>query len=248
MWLMALVVLIPAVIGTGYWIYWDRYVRYAPVTITSAEDAPRIQALLDRSDYLTPGGKDRWVYLVTHRSCKTCNDYQDKEFPSFQNANVETRVAVFALADNGATVRSSPQERSTIAELWLTRNWNFYQAWRLSTDDTWTAEGLPVADNSLARSAVVGASRSFNDELGNLLRRNKVTVSYPLLIWRDRNNQLRVCACSNEKAWKFVRDELGAKDAPSQIFGVEVPSDILSSFGTSSSSAAGPPTRAAEQP
>ncbi|WP_155914612.1 hypothetical protein [Asticcacaulis sp. AC460] len=250
LWLMALVVLIPAIIGTGYWVYWDQFIRYAPVTITSAEDLPRIQKLLNQADYLTPGAQDKSMYLVTYRSCKTCNDYEDKELPKFQASNIETRIVVFALPDQAGAIRSTPEERSTIAELWLTRNWNFYKAWHMSTDETWTAEGLPIADDSLARTAVVGAGRGFNDQINELLRRNKVTVSYPLLIWRDKNNQLRVCGCSNEKAWHFVREEMGAKEAPPEIFGVEVPTELLPKFGsegaTSSSAAAGPPTKAPE--
>ncbi|MBW8880595.1 MAG: hypothetical protein JF615_03965 [Asticcacaulis sp.] len=254
LWLMALVVIVPAVLGAGYWVYWDRYIRYAPVTITSVEDLPKIQKLLDQADYLTPGKSDKWLYLVTYRSCKTCNDYEDTELPKFQAAGVDTRIVVFALPDNQGVIRSTPEERSTIAELWLTRNWQFYKMWHSATDETWTAQGLPVADDDMARSAVVGASRSFNDQINDLLRRNKVTVSYPLIIWRDQNNQLRVCGCSNEKAWHFVRDEMHAANAAgsNEIFGVEVPRDLtlpkFGSEGASSSQASGPPTKAPDKP
>ena len=255
LWLMALVVIVPAVLGTGYWVYWDHYIRYAPVTITSQEDLPKIQKLLDQADYLTPGKKDRYMYLVSYRSCKTCATYEDTELPKFEAAGIDTRIVVFSLPDNQGVIRSTPEERSTVAELWLTRNWAFYKMWHSATDDSWTAQGLPVADDDMARTAVVGASRSFNDQINELLGRNKVTVSYPLLIWRDKNNQLRVCGCANEKAWHFLREEMNAADSigSTELFGVEVPKDItLPKFGSesggSSSSASGPPTKAPEKP
>jgi len=48
--------------------------------------------------------------------------------------------------------------------------------------------------------------------LNPLLRKNKVTVGYPLLIWRDRNNQLRVCSCTDAHSYSYILSDFGAHD------------------------------------
>src|SRR5690606_22058939 len=37
-------------------------------------------------------------------------------------------------------------------------------------------------------------------------------VTYPLVIWRDREGFLKACACSSERSWAFIRDDLDAPD------------------------------------
>ncbi|MDI7775895.1 hypothetical protein [Asticcacaulis sp. EMRT-3] len=209
LWAMALVVIVPAVLGGAYWVYWDQVVRFAPVVISNPDDVPKIQSLLDRVDYVSPGPQTRFVYLVTYRNCVPCNDYQRKEFPKLQAAGVETRVIVFARPDNQNIAQSSPEERSTVAELWLNRSWPLYVQWFNTPNENWKATGLPVADKDMARSGVVWASRDFVDELGPILRRNKVNVGYPLIIWRDGDHQLKVCNCASEKAYPFIRQDFG---------------------------------------
>ena len=243
LWAMALVVIIPALFGTGYWLYWDRFIRYAPVTITNVESQIAIQTLLDQADYLSPGKKDRWVYLVTYRGCKACRDYENQEFPKLQAAGIETRVIVYTLADDKGVKRSTPAERATVAELWLTRNWAFYQAWQSATDDTWTADGLTSADTDWGRRAVVIGAQDYVNQLAAELRNDKVTVGFPLIIWRDKNNQIRVCGCTTDKAYHFIREDLGASD------GLLGPQDLLDrlpgnlkmpSFGSEGSASSSP--------
>ncbi len=216
LWLMALVVILPTLGGVGYWFYWDQFLRYKPVTIT--RNLTEIQTLLDQADYVSPGRTGPALYLVTYHSCKPCQEYEQQEFPKFAGVNADTRVIVFARADNQGLSQSTPAERSTVAELWLTRNWQFYQAWDSSSDSMWKADGLVVADNDMARNAVVGASRDFVNRLVPLLAANGVRVSYPLLLWRDSNNRLKVCACSSDKAYHFIREDLGVSDGPASLF------------------------------
>ncbi len=215
LWLMALVVILPALGGAAYWFYWDQFLRYKPVTIT--KNLTEIQTLLDQADYVSPGRPGPVLYLVTYHACKPCREYEEQEFPKFAAVNADTRVIVFARADNQGLSQSTPAERSTVAELWITRNWQFYQAWDSSSDTMWKADGLVVADNDMARNAVVGASRDFVNRLAPLLGNNGVRVSYPLLLWRDANNRLKVCACSNDKAYHFIREDLGASSGPGDI-------------------------------
>ncbi len=247
---MALVIIIPALIGTGYWIYWDQFQRYAPVTIT--RNQAEIQALLDKADYVSPGrNSQQAVYLITYRNCAPCRAYQEQEFPKYDAAGIDTRVIVFAPSDDQGLKRSSVAERSTIAELWLSRKWEFYQAWFLSSDANWKATGLPVADNDFARSAVVDATRNYVTQLSTLLSANNVRAAYPLVIWRDQNNMLKVCSCTSEKAYHFIREDLGA---PNSVSGREgpmftIPDNLLPSFGSESSSASkAAPAQAAPTP
>jgi hypothetical protein len=240
LWAMALVVIIPALIGTGYWIWWDQFKRYAPVTVT--RNQAEIQVLLDKAGYVSPGRGPQAIYVITHRSCETCRAFQEQEFPKYDAAGVDTRVIVFAPADDQGLKRSTSAERSTIAELWLTRSWPIYQAWFMSSDANWKATGLPVADNDFARSAVVDATRNYVSQMSTLLSANNVRVAYPLVIWRDQNNMLKVCACGNEKAYHFIREDLSV---PNNISGREgpmfdIPENVLEAFGASSSSAPKP--------
>ena len=230
LWAMAFVVICPTLFGVGYWVWWDQVQRYAPVTIASPTDAAAITSLLARADYVSPDfQKDvlttgpasgvatsvtkpvdkRWVYLVTYRDCAPCRTYEDVEFPRLQAGGIETRVVAFARADNGNVKQSTPEERSTIAELWLNRSWLLYQQWRNAAPETWKAENITVADNDLARSGVVWASRDFINQLAPLLRNSKVNVAYPIVIWRNKNNELRVCSCASNKAYHFIREDLG---------------------------------------
>jgi len=216
-WAMALVVTIPVLIGGGYWLWWDQVEKYAPVTITAPDDAAAIQSLLDRVDYVSPQGpaspQPRWVYLVGYHNCVPCNVYQRSEFSKLQAAGVETRVVMFARPDAGTQKQSTPEERSTIAELWLNRSWPLYLQWFNAPDGVWNADGLKVADNDMARSGVVWASRDFVTELTPVLARNKVNVGYPLVIWRNANHQLRVCNCASDKAYHFIREDFGVQGA-----------------------------------
>ncbi len=224
LWAMALVIIVPTIGGVAYWLYWNQFQRYAPVTISSTEDLPKIQKLLDQVDYVSPlpvsvqaaaavgappQANSPTLYMITYHDCTPCKVYEDKELIRLQQAGVDTRIIVFAQPDDQGIIRSTPAERSTIAELWLNRKWDLYKSWHSASDAGWTAEGLPVADNDLARTAVVGASRSFVTQMADMLGHNKVVVGYPLLLWRDKNNQLRVCACVNERGYHFIRDELG---------------------------------------
>lgn len=250
LWAMALVVIIPALIGTGYWIYWDQFQRYAPVTIT--RNQAEIQALLDMGDYVSPGRTGpQSIYLITYRNCAACRAFQEQEFPKYDAAGIDTRVIVFAPADDQGLKRSSVAERSTIAELWLSRKWEFYQAWFMSSDANWKATGLPVADNDFARSAVVNATRDYVSQLSTLLSANNVRVSYPLVIWRDQNNMLKVCSCTSEKAYHFIREDLGAPNSASGREGpmFTIPDNLLPSFGSESASASkAAPAQAAPPP
>ncbi|MDP2764041.1 MAG: hypothetical protein Q8O54_04295, partial [Brevundimonas sp.] len=76
----------------------------------------------------------------------------------------------------------------------------------------WTAAGIPAADGSLARGAVVDAGRTFITRLNADLREAGLHARYPIVIWRDREGFMKACACSDSRSWVFIRDDVGAPD------------------------------------
>jgi hypothetical protein len=210
LWAALALLIISTVVGVGWWAYWNYFERYKPITVEKEQAA--IQKLLDSAGYVSSGTEGPPLYVVTFRDCKECSTYEDQEFPKFAAIGVDRRVIAFAPADVEGLQKSTPAERSTIAELWLNRNWSLYEAWRTTPVKAWAAPGIRPADGDLARSAVVQASRDFKDQLEPLLRANGVEVRYPIVMWRDKDNKLKVCACSDEKMYHFVREDLGAPE------------------------------------
>jgi hypothetical protein len=122
---------------------------------------------------------------------------------------VDTRVIVIARRDVNGLSKSTPVERATVAQLWLTRDWKLLQAWEAAPPDAWTAPGIPRADGDLARMAVVEGGRSLVDRLTRLMGDNRVRFAYPLLVWWNAKGEMRACACEAPQSYRFVRRELG---------------------------------------
>lgn len=206
--LAALIGLILA--GVAYWGYWNFYSRFQPVTIT--RNQADIQRLLDEASWVSGGGGGQPLYIVTYRDNPSAQRYEREETAKLRAAGVEVRIIVFARPDREGLQQSTPQERATIAELWLTRDWTLYQRWTATPARSWTAAGVPAADGNLARSAVVEASRQFETRLSGLLKDAGVQPNHPLILWRDRQGFLKACACADSRSWAFIRDDLDAPD------------------------------------
>lgn len=207
--LAALIGLILA--GGGYWAYWNFYARFQPVTVTRHQ--AEIQRLLDEASWVSGGGGGQPLYIVGYRDSAATQRYEQEEADKLRAAGVEARVILFARADREGLPQSTAAERATLAELWLTRDWTLYQRWTATPSRHWTAAGIPAADGNLARSAVVEASRQFVDRLNGYLRDAGVQPRYPLILWRDRDGFLKACACSDDRSWAFIRDDLDAPDS-----------------------------------
>lgn len=201
-----------ALAGGGYWAYWNFYARFQPVTVN--RNQAEIQRLLEESSWISAGGGGEPVYIIGYRDSAAMERYQREEAPKLRAAGVEVRVVVFARPDREGLAQSTAAERATVAELWLTRDWSLYQRWTATPVRNWTAAGIPSADNSLARGAVVEAGRQFVTRLGDNLREVGLSTGYPLVIWRDREGFMKACACSDSRSWAFIRDDL---DAPERI-------------------------------
>jgi hypothetical protein len=198
-------------VGGGYAAYWHLWAKFQPVTIIKGQ--AEIQKLLDESSWISADPKTgQALYMVAYRGCGTCDRFEREEFPKFHAAGVDPRIVVFARPDKEGLAQSTPAERATISEIWLTRDWSLYRRWKDTPARRWTAEGLPPADGSMARTAVVNASRDFVDQITPLLKTNGMRVSYPLLIWRDEEGYLKACACADSRGWKFVPGDLRAPE------------------------------------
>jgi hypothetical protein len=215
--LAALIGLILA--GVGYWAYWNFYSRFQPVTIS--RDQAQIQQLLDEASWVSGGGGGEPLYIIAYRDSASAQRYEREEVAKLRAAGVEARVILFARADREGLPQSTAAERATIAELWLTRDWSLYQRWTATPANAWTAAGIPAADGNLARSAVVEASRQFETRLSALLKDAGVQITYPLILWRDREGFLKACGCADSRAWVFIRDDLNAPDRVGQAAPVD---------------------------
>lgn len=195
----------------GFWAYQHFYARFQPVTVTRNQKV--IQDLLDEASWLSSGGGGEPLYIIGYRDSAAMQRYEREEAPKLRAAGVEVRLIVFARGDREGLALSTAAERATVAELWLTRDWTLYQRWTATPSNNWSAAGIPAADGSLARSAVVEAGRDFAGRLGAALGGEGLRISYPLVIWRDREGYMKACACSDSRSWAFVRDDLGAPDS-----------------------------------
>lgn len=206
--LAALVGLILAV--GGFWAYQHFYARFQPVTVTRHQ--AEIQALLDEASWLSTGGGGEPLYIIGYRDSAAMQRYEREEAPKLRAAGLEVRIIVFARPDREGLTQSTAAERATVAELWLTRDWTLYQRWTATPSNNWTAAGLPAADGSLARGAVVEAGRKFSEDLTRALAGEGLRTTYPVVIWRDREGFMKACACADDRSWAFVRDDTGAPD------------------------------------
>jgi len=204
-------ILVLIVVGGGLYGWWALDLRWRPKTIT--RNQAQIAALLQRSGWVSPGLKGPVLYEIGFRSCPDCARLRLEEFPRYRKANVDTRVILVARRDYNGVAKSTPAERSTVAELWFNRSWNLLEKWEDTPIDAWTASGIPAADNDAARSAVVEQGRLLVEQITPLLAANGVDnhgFRYPTLIWWDKQGHMRACACEQPPTYRFVRQELGA--------------------------------------
>jgi hypothetical protein len=172
---------------------------------TITQDEPRIRALLEQSGWVSPGlSKDRFVYMVSFRSCPDCIRFESEQFPDLHKAGIDTRVIVVARRN-----KSTEPERTGVAELWAKRDWKTFLTWTGMPVQAWTAAGLPSADLDASRAAELEKSRALVDQLRPLMAENGIDFAYPLLIWQDKDGHLRGCACEDRQSYPFVRAELG---------------------------------------
>lgn len=200
------VLLLAALVVAGGWAWWNAELRWRPKTITRHQ--AEIAQLLKASGWVSPGLPGGPLYMVSFRTCPDCVRFEAEAFPGLQAAGVDTRVIMVARRDVNGMAKSTPVERATVAQLWLTRDWKLMQAWTSMPAQAWTAPGLPAADGDMARTAVVESSRDLVDQLKPLLKANGINFAYPMLIWWNAKGELRACPCEKRESYGYVREEL----------------------------------------
>ena len=206
-------ILVLAVVGGVAYGWWNFVGKYEPKTVTknTAEIAKTLQA----SGWVSPhiaGGKT--LYMISFRSCPWCIVYEKSEFAALQKAGVDTRVVLVARRDDQGRTRSTPVERTTVAELWVNRSWPLYEEWSAVQPTEWTAPGITPADGDIARAGVVELSRKTIDDLTTMLKANGLELHYPTLIWWDAKGQMRAYVGWDAPAAKNIRRELGVGGNP----------------------------------
>lgn len=205
--LWAAVVLIAVVAAAGTWALWNFELRWRPKTITRHQ--PEISAILQSAGWVSPNLPGKKLYMISYGSCAACLRFKTDQFPAFHKAKVDTRVIEVARHDENGAAKSTPIERATVAQLWITRDWKLMQRWQAAPAGTWKAQGLALADGDMARMSVIEAGRATVDKLTPLLKDNGVRFDYPLLVWWNDKGEMRACACVQPQTYRFVRRELG---------------------------------------
>lgn len=168
-------------------------------------DEDKIKAALEGAGWVSPNPKnDRFVYMVSFRSCPDCIRFEQEEFPKLAKGGLSPRVIVVT-----RRARSTLPERSGSAELWAKRDWKTFETWTGMPVDAWTAAGLPNADTDPDRAALVEKGRVLVETLRPLLAENGVSFAYPTLIWKAADGHLEGCACEARETYPFIRQKLG---------------------------------------
>ena len=205
-----LMILVLGGAGAGGYLYWDHEYRWAPHVITKHQD--EIAKTLDASGWVAPpapGSSAPKLYIIAYRGCEDCARFEQSELPALRKAGLDARVIMIARADVNGQPKSTPGERSTVAELWVNRSWKLYEQWAAAPADNWPAQGIPSADGDVARSAVVEAGRDAVDKLKPLLSDNGIKLAYPIVVWWTKDGKMEGCACENPRTYRFVRKDLG---------------------------------------
>ena len=183
--------------------------RWRPHEITRHQE--EIGKILEGSGWVSPGLTGPKLYVIAYRACADCTRFEETQFPDLQKAGVDTRVIAVARADVNGAPKSTAVERSTVAELWVNRNWGLFERWMTAPAESWTAPGVPHADGDMARGSVVEAGRLTVEKLEPLLKDNGINHAYPTLIWWTKAGKMKGCACERAETYQYVRKDLTAR-------------------------------------
>lgn len=195
-----------AVAAGALWAWWAIDLRWRPKTIT--RNADEISKLLKTSGWVSPGRSGAILYVLRPAECPACAGFEAASLPDLLKDGVDTRFVTFAEDDENGRARSTEAERSTIAELWVNRNWRLFQQWTQAAPGSWTAQGVPAADGDVARSAVIEAGRDAVARITPLLGKNGVPGRYPIFVWWTPDGKMEACACAAPQAWARMRSSL----------------------------------------
>jgi hypothetical protein len=196
-----------AIVLAGLIAWWALDVRWRPKTI--GKHQAEIAKILETSGWVSPNLGPNKLYMISFRGCPACLTFKADAFPKLHKAKVDTRVIVTARRDSNGASHSTPAERATVAQLWLTRSWPLFEDWHTVAEPAWPGAGIPPADGDMARTAVVEAGRNMVDDLIPLLADNGIDFAYPLLIWWTKDGEMHGCACGSAMQYNRALKELG---------------------------------------
>ncbi len=205
--LWASLFLVLALAAATGWAYGTFEVRWRPTLITRHQQ--EIAALLQSSGWVAPGLPGKKLYMITYRAAPEAERFVADDLPSLRKKGVDTRVIMIARPDLNGQAQSTPLERATVAQLWLSRDWSLLTRWQAVPATAWAAPGIARADGDMARTAVVEAGRGLIDRLGPMLKDNGFTLAYPTLVWWNDKGEMRACACTTRQAQARVLKDLG---------------------------------------
>ena len=206
LFILALVIVL---VGGGLYEWWNMVGRFQPHPITN--DQSEITKTLEGAGGVSPGLSGPKLYVVAYRADPALEQLYKTDFPKLQDAQVDTAVIMVARPDQQGASQSSASERSTVAELWVNKNWALFQRWMKASPQDWTAPGIPPADTDVARSAVVEAGRAFTDKLTPQLKDNGVEFSYPLLVWWTKDGKMQAVVADDPHKVAHVLKDLGVR-------------------------------------
>lgn len=189
------------VVGAGVWLWWDLTLRGAPHTLS--REQPAIANTLATAAWVGPRTTGRPAYLIVYGGCPGCAA-AETEFAQAVDKGIDPRFIAIARGDVNGQPLSTPGERADVAELWLNRDYGFWQKWAASGG---SLPGAAPADGDPARTAVIAAGRATVDKLTTLLNGNKVKFGYPMAIWWNKAGAMRANVLDNGPALhKAIKD------------------------------------------
>ena len=196
-------------------LFLDPSTPRVPDGAVTLKNGAEIDALLARAAWVSPGLDGKPVYMISFRTCPDCVRFKKEAFPKLHAAKIDTRVIAFArpnLADG--TPKSRVGERAAIAEIWLHRNWGFFNTWSdIPVDAYDTLPDRPIdAESDPARAAKVDEARRWVADMRAALAKNGVQIAYPTLLWQ-RDGKWRVCMCETDAQTRQILKELGVRSA-----------------------------------
>jgi len=197
------------VVGGGLYEWWNLFGRFQPHPITT--DQAQIGKILAGAGGVSPGLGGPKLYVIADRANPALESLYLTDFPRLQDAQVDTVVIMIARPDQQGASQSTADERSTVAELWVNKNWALFQRWMKASPQTWTAAGIPAADTDVARSAVVEVGRAAVDKLTPLLKQNGVEMGYPLLVWWTKDGKMQAVVADDSRKTAHVLKDLGVR-------------------------------------
>lgn len=150
-----------------------------------------VMSLLEGAPYVSFGSGNAILYEVSFRACGPCISFARGGSRDVVRAGFQLRTFVFSPKSSGrGGSNGSAGEMASVAEIYRTRNADYYDAWFRSNniDGFASNRGVPDITSNAIASAAVADGRAKIKELAALLEQSPVGPrwGFPVFIWRGR--------------------------------------------------------------